>query len=65
MKRVKRRHVSWQKVLLAVLALALIAAGVLAVLKWISLGKSDLPAQAEPTGIPVMTEAPEETEPQD
>ena len=38
MKRVKRRKVEWRSVLLVLLALALIALGVLAVLKWRAMG---------------------------
>ncbi|MBR0134579.1 MAG: hypothetical protein IJM18_00130 [Clostridia bacterium] len=41
MHRVKRKHVSWGGIALVVLALALIAAGVFAVIKWIELGGSE------------------------
>lgn len=60
MKRVKRRRVNWPRVLLAVLALALVVVGVLAVIKWIGLGKAKQPADimAEATPIPMATADP-------
>ena len=62
MKRVKRRHIVWSSVLLAVLALLLVAVGVLAVLKWIRLGSGrGAKKPALPTQIPIYTEGVELT----
>ena len=65
MKRVKHVRVNWPRLLLAVLALVLVVVGVLAVIKWISLGKAKHPApvHAEATAIPMMTEQASPTEP--
>ena len=61
MRRVKRRHVEWSSVILIALALVLAAVGVLAVLKWISLGKTSQKERAgEPASIPAVTEQAED-----
>ncbi len=64
MKRVKHHHVVWSQVLLLGLIAVLLVVGVLAVLKWVGLGKpsSAREAQAEPTVIPAVTPKPEETQ---
>jgi hypothetical protein len=41
MRRVKHREIPWGSIALALLALALIAGGVFAVIKWLELGGSE------------------------
>lgn len=56
MKRVKHRHIIWSHVLLAALALVLVVVGVLAIIKWIGMGRAGRPSEtvSEPSSIPVI-----------
>ena len=57
MKRVKHIHIIWSHVLLAVLALALVVVSILAIIKWVGMGKSKhkVPEDTTPSAIPVLT----------